>query len=178
MKFRFSLHSYSYIYTFNLHLNRISYLSDNDIYFRSFIPWDIIILFLSQQYYIIYTWCVALSLLLVLNTYIRSNNRGNIHREICIISYKFYMKGTLLMIACLDFLDSYSFIKTSVKINWSFIQFKVKTNRSPTQHFSASTFMVPYLHQFYAALLLEIFGTNLHYVWCQFSIIIFYDGSI
>ena len=35
-------------------------------------------------------------------------------------------------------------------------------------HFSASTFMAPYLHQLTAVLL---FGTGLYYIWCQFCII-------
>ena len=36
-------------------------------------------------------------------------------------------------------------------------------------HFSASTFITPYLHQFSEEV--QIFGTNLHYIWCKFSII-------
>ena len=34
--------------------------------------------------------------------------------------------------------------------------------------FGASTLMIPYLHQFSAMVL---FGTNLHYIWCEFSVL-------
>ena len=40
--------------------------------------------------------------------------------------------------------------------------------KDPFVHFSASTFMASYLQQFSAVML---FGTNLHYIWFEFSII-------